>query len=231
MADNISIPALNPADVGSEAGVLDFMQKKIFSKLEKIAPAKVISYNRTTNRAEVQILPQDITSTGEKLPRRPLVNIPALNLCGGGFVLSFPIQAGDVGWIVAADKDISVFKQLLQEYAPNTYRKHRYDDSFFIPDNLNGFTIAADDVAAVLLSSLDGTTKISVKNGQVTITAANTIVNATAATINAPTTINGDVTVNGTLTASTDVVGGGISLKTHTHGGVTAGGASTGAPQ
>ena len=207
------------------------MQKKIFSKLEKIAPAKVISYNRTTNRAEVQILPQDSTSTGEKLPRRPLVNIPALNLGGGGFVFSFPIQAGDVGWIFAADKDISVFKQLLQEYAPNTYRKHRYDDSFFIPDNINGFTISADDAAAVLLSSLDGTTKISVKNGQVSITATNTVVNATAATINAPTTINGDVTVNGTLTASTDVVGGGISLKTHTHGGVTAGGASTGAPQ
>lgn len=42
--------------------------------------------------------------------------------------------------------------------------------------------------------------------------------------------IEGDVTVTGTVTASEDVVGGGISLKSHKHGGVQAGGAQTGAP-
>lgn len=40
----------------------------------------------------------------------------------------------------------------------------------------------------------------------------------------------GDMTVAGTITATVDVVGGGKSLKTHTHGGVTAGAASTGQP-
>ncbi|MGE4431892.1 MAG: phage baseplate assembly protein V [Sphingobium sp.] len=43
-------------------------------------------------------------------------------------------------------------------------------------------------------------------------------------------TINGNVDITGTLTASQDVVGGGISLKTHKHGGVQSGGAQTGAP-
>jgi phage baseplate assembly protein gpV len=42
--------------------------------------------------------------------------------------------------------------------------------------------------------------------------------------------ITGDVTVTGTLTASTDVIGGGKSLKSHKHSGVQAGGAQTGAP-
>jgi phage baseplate assembly protein V len=52
------------------------------------------------------------------------------------------------------------------------------------------------------------------------------------ATIDAPggMTVNGDVTVNGTVTATTDVVGGGKSLKGHKHGGVQAGGAQTGTP-
>lgn len=52
------------------------------------------------------------------------------------------------------------------------------------------------------------------------------------ATIDAPggMTINGDVTVNGTVTATTDVIGGGKSLKSHKHSGVQAGGAQTGAP-
>ena len=43
-------------------------------------------------------------------------------------------------------------------------------------------------------------------------------------------TINGDVHVTGTLTADTDVVGGGKSLKTHKHGGVTTGSGQTGTP-
>ena len=44
-------------------------------------------------------------------------------------------------------------------------------------------------------------------------------------------TINGNVKINGTLTASTDVVTNGISLKTHKHGGVQAGGSDTGVPK
>lgn len=42
--------------------------------------------------------------------------------------------------------------------------------------------------------------------------------------------ITGDVTVSKTLTAQTDVLGGGKSLKNHTHPGVQSGGSSTGAP-
>lgn len=40
----------------------------------------------------------------------------------------------------------------------------------------------------------------------------------------------GNITVTGTLTATTDVVGGGKSLKTHVHSGVQTGGSNTGAP-
>jgi len=55
---------------------------------------------------------------------------------------------------------------------------------------------------------------------------------ATAA-IEAPggVTIRGDVQIEGKLTASDDVIGGGKSLKSHRHLGVTAGGGISGAPQ
>lgn len=42
--------------------------------------------------------------------------------------------------------------------------------------------------------------------------------------------ITGNVTLTGTLTADEDVIGGGKSLKTHTHTGVQAGAAQTGEP-
>lgn len=46
-----------------------------------------------------------------------------------------------------------------------------------------------------------------------------------------PVTFTDNVQVDKTLTATTDVVGGGKSLKGHTHGGVASGTASTTAPQ
>lgn len=42
--------------------------------------------------------------------------------------------------------------------------------------------------------------------------------------------IEGDIQLTGRMTASDDVVADGVSLKTHRHGGVAAGAASTGAP-
>ncbi|RJF92990.1 phage baseplate assembly protein V [Sphingomonas cavernae] len=50
-------------------------------------------------------------------------------------------------------------------------------------------------------------------------------------TITGDVTIEGDVTINGKAEASEDVVGGGISLKSHKHGGVAAGGAKTAVPE
>ncbi len=171
---NPVIPSNNPAETNSESGKNDFLFDKLLSKIEKIAPAQIISYDRQKNRAVVQILNQSITSQGGKIPRKPLKDIPALVLYGGDFVLSFPIKEGDVGWICAADRNISIFKQTLKMFAPATYEKHRYKDSFFVPNYINGFTYTPDDEDAVLLTSTDGSTKISVKQGQVTII-ANTI--------------------------------------------------------
>ena len=96
---NSVIPSINPAETNSESGKNDFLFDKLLGKIEKIAPAQIISYDRQKNRAVVQILNQSITSEGGKLTRQPLKDIPALVLYGGDFVLSFPIKTGDIGWI------------------------------------------------------------------------------------------------------------------------------------
>jgi phage baseplate assembly protein V len=51
-----------------------------------------------------------------------------------------------------------------------------------------------------------------------------------AVTASGGVTIDGDVTVTGTLTASVDVLGGGKSLKGHTHTGVQPGSGNSGPP-
>ncbi|MCD8179782.1 MAG: hypothetical protein LUE98_21230 [Tannerellaceae bacterium] len=213
----IAYPSYNPAEI-NDSGLLTFTQDNLLTKLEKVAPAKIISYDRATNRASVQILQQNIYSTGDKLTLKPLSDIPVLILCGGGYSISFPIGTGDTGWIVAADRNISIFKQFLSVFTPATYRKHKYEDGFFIPDKVNGFEISSDDTNALLITSTDGNTKISIINGQVTVTSS-----AVA--------INGDVTVSGSITAQGDVTAGGISLISHIHSGVETGSGTTGTAQ
>lgn len=218
MSDNVLIPSYNPADIDDEAGFYEFIIKKTLSKIQKMTPAKIISYDRQKNRAVVQPLTYDITSTGGTLPMDTIPNIPVLTLSGGGFIFSFPVAENQTGWLISADRDISVFKKILNFFTPATLRRHQYEDSIFIPDNINGFNIAEGDENAVILTSSDGTTKITVQNGAV---------NISASSIN----IIGNVNVEGKIIATGDILGANISLSTHTHSGVEPGGGNTGAPQ
>lgn len=66
----------------------------------------------------------------------------------------------------------------------------------------------------------------------ITVICQNATVKAESVTIDAPSLhCTGAVKVDGDITAAGDVKAGGISLKSHTHGGVEAGGSTTGAPQ
>ncbi|MPY07414.1 phage baseplate assembly protein V [Moraxella catarrhalis] len=71
------------------------------------------------------------------------------------------------------------------------------------------------------------------QNGQIIVETSGDVIikSAKQVTLNTPSTIiTGNVRVQGKLTASGDVVGGGVSLKSHTHGGVARGNSRTGTP-
>lgn len=196
--ETISTPSYNPTDLKSFEGFYNFLKERIFLELEKVAPARILNYDRKKNRAQVELLNLGITSTGSTIPKQSLTNIPCLMLQGGGMVLSFPIKEGDIGWIVAADRDISVFKQVLSIFAPNTYRKHKYADGFFIPNKIDGFEVSEDDENAILMTSIDGKTKLSISPEGITLTAQTT-------------NVKGDLTSDGTITGAKLVSQNGVS--------------------
>ncbi len=107
-----------------------------------------------------------------------------------------------------------------------------YSDGFAAPDSgehvhlvrfPDGTTVRYDDAGHALEVTL-------ASGGTVTLTADGGVTINGDTTINGNVEINGDVQVNGKLTATDDVVGGGISLKTHAHSGVQSGGSMTGPP-
>ena len=209
MSQNYSVapPSYNLADGNTEAGLLDFSGDKLFESLEKITVAEVISYNPTTNRAVLQILNQAVTSDGQKLPRKPLEDIPVVQLSGGGFTVNFPIQQGDKGILLACDRDISVFKQNLTTYAPATYQKHRYKDSFFLPLLVNG---GFGSSTSLTVSNASGVI-LSISNDSV-------VINTPQLTINSSTT-----TTSGELKAGNGATGTFSNSVTVANGIVTGG--------
>lgn len=152
----------------------------------------------------------------------PLINVPVIFPNGGGFSLTFPIKPGDECLVIFAARCIDFWWQNGGVQLQGDHRMHDINDGFALvgarsqPRKLS----PAPNAGAVQLRSDDGAALVAIEaNKNITLTTPGTLtINAAAVQINAP------------VTATGNVIGDGISLKTHTHPGVQPGGASTGAP-
>ena len=242
----------NPADKYSLQGVMrkvldKFLQKKIDNQL----PAVVIAYDDITNMACVQPLITVVTTDGQQVARAQIAAVPVYQISAGGYIIRFPVKAGDTGWIEANDRDISLYMQTGKQSPPNTQRKHSFRDGIFKPQTLwDNVTVA--DPTVMTIQNYAGTVSISLSETAISIDAPTSIsITAPTVNINASTALNLNsplVTISGVfveentdsvstpldisraIVATGNVTGNGISLDSHTHGGVTTGGGDTTGP-
>jgi hypothetical protein len=194
---------------------------------DNLLPAQVISFNRTTNVATVQPMIMKVDTSGNNITPNQIVLVPVLSLGGGGFHISFPLVEGSLGWIYAADRDMALFQQTLTMQPPNTTRCHTFNDSMFIPDVFYKYTINASDADAMVIQSVDGTTRISISEGQVNIFAPTSVtVTTPQATFTNNVTIEGDLTVDKNVTVDGDTT---VTGATYTNGGLDTTGGGSGA--
>lgn len=140
-------------------------------EVEDMLPAQVISYDRTSNRAIVRPLVMMGVGT-QKIQRQNFVNIPVYRFGGGGFFISTPLRPGDLGWIKANDRDISLVMQRQGgEDWPNTERTHDFNDAMFFPDMMFGGEIAAEDEDAFVIQSEGGEVSIAVHEDRIVLSA------------------------------------------------------------
>ena len=247
-------PSGNPADKYSLQGVIRKVLDKFLQKrIDDMLPAVVIAYNASTNMACVQPLITVVTTDGQQVPRAQYAAIPVYQISAGGFIMRFPINAGDFGWIKANDRDISIFMQSGTQSPPNTQRKHSFKDAIFLPQTVwSNAAIAGGDTANLVIQNYAGTVKISLSETAINVEAP-TEINLTAPTVNINasiainlttpiTTMSGIFTatnegsettagtINGSLVTTGDVTANGISLDNHVHGGVMTGGSNTEGP-
>lgn len=213
MSDNqtLSVPF---SDLGSMGGAFRAILKKWLQSVDGMLPATVIAADAAREYATVQPLIMVLGTDGSTTSRAQIAKVPIFNAGAGGFVLSFPIKPGDLGWIVASDRDISLFLQAEAEAKPNTLRLHSFEDGLFIPDAARQWALADEDAENAVWQSLDGRIKITLGADKITVT------HPTLVEVHTPLVhvIGGDVKADG------------ISLKTHTHSGVTTGSGDTGPP-
>jgi len=247
-------PSRDPADDGSLLGMIREVLKKHLQGVDDMLPARVLSYDRNTNRARVLPLVRLLTTDNRQVSRAPIASVPVLQYGGGGFVLSFNLKAGDLGWIKANDRDISLFLQTYGEQAPNTVRLHSFSDAVFIPDVMTGYDIGEEDAENAVLQSLDGNVKISLGEASLKLAVGGTTITLTEGGVEVvgETTFKDpvimeqtlDVTGNTTLAATLAVTGaasfvalvtmgagatiGGIPFSSHRHlvSGIQTGGGS-----
>lgn len=203
-------PSIDPANNGSLAGTLQFAFERMMMKTDGMLPARVIQYDRDKNRVQVQMLITMITTNGEQVPRPQVASLPVLLMGGGGFLLSFPIKTGDLGWVMASDRDISLFLQNYNQSPPNSERVKSFSDGLFIPDTMTNYTIDGDDDESIVIQSLDGSTKVTIGDDLITIKSPTKVnIDCPLVTVN-PTVpglfaVNGDITASGAITPGTPV--------------------------
>lgn len=202
-------PSINPADESTLAGVIKTGINKAMQAMEVMLPVEVVAYDRATNRATVKHLVQMVGSDGEAVSRANIASIRVMQQGNGAFNISLPIKPGDKGWLMAADRDISLFQQDLKETTPNTGRMHSFQDGVFMPDAMGNGDAPSGQGDRVVIGSNDGVSTFSFDAG--------------GFYFNGP---FGEFS----MTAAGLFHNGKNIGDTHTHGGVLPGGSNTAVP-
>lgn len=199
-----------PEDYADMGNMLQKVIAKALQQSENMLPVKVVSYDREKNTAIVLPLIK-IILTAEVKSRVQIGPIPVFAFGGGNYVINYPLREGDLGWMLANDRDISKFMESLAESEPNTYRTHSFNDAVLFPDAIRNFTTSGEDERMVI-QTLDGTVRISLGEADIRLK------HPTLVTVETPLAeFTGDIHATGTITGDTDVVFAGISGKGHKH--------------
>lgn len=220
-------------------------------------PCEVVGYNSKRQMVDVRIVQPEIDLAGNNIPMPVITNIPVSFVRCGNSHITHPINKGDTGFIIFADRDISSWVETNNTSVVDSARTHSMQDSYFVPGIVGGGNNANPNDVEI---KYNNTTIHLRKNGDVDINTPSKVnVNASSEvnvttnklTVNAPNSyFNGNVFVSqllttggfvsngtsgggiaqftGSINVTDEVTASGIDLSTHRHPGDSGG--TTGQP-
>ena len=209
-------------------------------------PCEVVRYNSKRQMVDVRIVQPEIDLAGNNIPMPVITNIPVSFVRCGNSHITHPINKGDTGFIVFADRDISSWVETNNRSVVDSARTHSMQDSYFVPGIVGGGNNANPNDVEI---KYNNTTIHLRKNGDVDINTPSKVnvnasneVNVTTnkLTVNAPNSyFSGNVFVSqllttggfvsngtsgggtaqftGSINVTDEVTANGINLSTHRH--------------
>jgi len=231
-------------DISSELGRIQFLIKTALSGIRTSMPVKVVSVENSGGLSpigylDVQPLVNLVDANGIASEHGIIYNVPYMRIQGGNNAVIIDPVVGDIGIATVCDRDISTVKNTGGDIsAPGSNRKCDMSDMVYLmtiigsaptqylqfnSEGINIFSPTKIKLEAPIVQ-IDASTSCSINSAAIVL---NGPISQTAGSGNA--IFAGSITTPSTVEAS-DVIGGGISLKTHKHGGVQTGGGQTGSP-
>lgn len=126
---------------------------------------------KVTSRTKVSVRPliKIVAKDGKAYDRDIIEGVPMFTAGAGDKFVSFPVAVGNLGWLDASDRDISLFIQSYEISEPPTSRMHSFSDARFIPDIMTNITVATEDSAAIVIQNRGGTVKIALDDSEIRI--------------------------------------------------------------
>ena len=233
MSDTFGYGQQGPNDSSSEFNKIAFVVSQMMARLRTLLPVKVVAVTNeggVSPVGSVDVLPliTQLDGQGNATPYAAIFGVPYFRLQGGTNAIIIDPTVNDVGFMIAADRDISSVKATKGPANPGSFRRFDLADGIYIGGILN-------DTPTQYVRCHSGGIDI-VSPTKVTITAP--IIDLVGA-ITVDGTVTGpggaidfgtsNLTTTGQVTGGI-VIGGGKNLATHVHGGVQTGGGDTGPP-
>lgn len=115
-------------NVPSLASLLDLHKKNTMAQINCHQVGEIVSFNPSTQTAEVQIKMTYIRN-GEIKSYPLILDCPCIVLCGGNGRITLPIEKGDSCLVLFNDRDIDNWYSSGQTMPPRTNRTHAFADA------------------------------------------------------------------------------------------------------
>ncbi len=230
----------DPNTSSSELNAVAFLVSQMIGRLETMKLVKVMKVTAGTGdgdvkaagTVDVQPLVSQIDGNGNGTPHGTVYGIPWSRAQGGKNAVVCDPVAGDIGYVVVSDRDISKVKNTRDVALPDSRRQFSLADGVYVGGVLNlapeQYLVFTEDGIRIVDKTGN---KIEWTSAGITLTPSGAlpvkVVGNVIITGNLQLGGNivaedgslypGNMHIGGTLTADTDVIADGISGKNHAH--------------
>jgi len=238
--------------------VLKTATNQMMAQMHTCLPGIVVSYDYTKQKASVKPLIKKKYRDGRVDSLPVIVNVPVVWPRSSNASMTFPVNKGDYVMLLFAERAMELWLTQGGETEPGDTRKYDLTDAIAVPglypfsvpslaENNTDLLIKYNSTTIRITQSgdvnIDTPTNVNINAGNnIAMTAGSQITmaapligmsaNGVTATINGGgnVSIDGPIVTTNTIDTAGDITAGTVSLQTHVHSGVQAGGSNTGQP-